>query len=386
MKTVHALLPTLAFAFVGHILVVAQDAPPPPPPPPAPVALDLPLPEVQAAMEQVHQQVQHVNAQVQRQLAHAQRALELAQLQTGSRNLRRDAPRCLNRRKRPKRPSLPTIPSWDGTWNRHSSSWMALIGCPRELQGPSTSEPLVIPAATTDAVALAEMREDLAIMSRILQKATGRTGDRGDTMALGIVVSSFPALRRPQAMYLADYGAVFLLNVPFPLVAPADTQAAPAEKPTNTAWEEARRELYGPKRAPMSGWVQKAAGARREVNFEPERVERLKREVMEALKNAANLRQVKPDEQVVVAITSTAGGGGRRPRNPRAPDRRRPPGGRACGDRDEGRRRPGGGRGGRKHTDPPGEEGGRRGLRGRPPRPGGFRSAGVPDRLLSCGG
>lgn len=310
MKTVHALLPTLAFAFVGHILVVAQDAPPPPPPPPAPVALDLPLPEVQAAMEQVHQQVQHVNAQVQRQLAHAQRALELAQLQTGSRNLRRDAPPVPEPPEAPEAPQPPDDPFL----GRHLEQALEFVDgvdwLPRELQGPSTSEPLVIPAATTDAVALAEMREDLAIMSRILQKATGRTGDRGDTMALGIVVSSFPALRRPQAMYLADYGAVFLLNVPFPLVAPADTQAAPAEKPTNTAWEEARRELYGPKRAPMSGWVQKAAGARREVNFEPERVERLKREVMEALKNAANLRQVKPDEQVVVAITSTAGGRG----------------------------------------------------------------------------
>lgn len=310
MKTVHALLPTLAFAFVGHILVVAQDAPPPPPPPPAPVALDLPLPEVQAAMEQVHQQVQHVNAQVQRQLAHAQRALELAQLQTGSRNLRRDAPPVPEPPEAPEAPQPPDDPFL----GRHLEQALEFVDgvdwLPRELQGPSTSEPLIIPATTTDAVALAEMREDLAIMSRILQKATGRTGDRGDTMALGIVVSSFPALRRPQAMYLADYGAVFLLNVPFPLVAPADTQAAPAEKPTNTAWEEARRELYGSKRAPMSGWVQKAAGARREVNFEPERVERLKREVMETLKNAANLRQVKPDEQVVVAITSTAGGRG----------------------------------------------------------------------------
>ncbi|MBE7499203.1 MAG: hypothetical protein HS113_02620 [Verrucomicrobiales bacterium] len=319
MKVAHVWFPTLAFAFVGQILIVAQDPPEPPPPPPAPVAMNLPLPEVQAAMEQVHQQVQHVNqqvqqqvqhvnAQVQRQLAHAQRALELAQLQTGSRNVRGE-PRPVP--EPPEAPEPPEPPD-EPFFGRHLEHALEFIDgaewLPRELQGPSTSEPLVIPTATTDAAALAEIREDLTIMSRILQKATGRTGDRGDTMALGIVVSSFPALRRPQAMYLADYGAVFLLNVPFPLAAPADTPAAPAETPTNTAWEEARRELYGPKRTPMAGWVQKAAGARREASFDADRVERLKREVIEALKNTANLRLVKSDEQVVVAISSTAGG------------------------------------------------------------------------------
>jgi hypothetical protein len=309
MKATHALFPTLALAFVGQIFVVAQDPPPAPPPPPAPVALDLPLAEVQEAMEQVHQQVQQVNKQVQRQLAHAQHAVALAQLHTGSRNAHSES------RPFPEPPPAPAAPEPpddpDPFLGRHLEQALEFFDgaewLPRELQAPSTSEPLVIPTAATDAAALAEIREDLTIMSRVLQKATGRTGDRGDTMALGIVVSSFPALRRPQAMYLADYGAIFLLNVPFPLAAAAETKAAPAEKPTNTAWEEARRELYGPKRTPGVNWVQKAAGTRREAAFDPDRVERLKREVTEALKNAANLRQVKPGEQIVVAISSTAG-------------------------------------------------------------------------------
>lgn len=65
--------------------------------------------------------------------------------------------------------------------------------------GPGASAaPLVIATGPMAAEALVRTQEDLAIMSRILSKAVSRGGEAADPMALGIMLSSFPGLRRPR--------------------------------------------------------------------------------------------------------------------------------------------------------------------------------------------
>jgi hypothetical protein len=192
-------------------------------------------------------------------------------------------------------------------WDASSGSEIGLGGM-FGAGGPfgAASDPLVVPAGDAPAGVVTETREDLAILSRILRKAAGRTDERAE--AMGIVIATLPGLRQPQAMYLGGYGAVFLLNAPFPLAPAEAVEAKPAEKPSNTDWEEARRELYGPRRAPGPAWVPHA-GPQREAAYSAERVARLKRELTDALKNASNLRHVKDDEQVVVVVNSTSGPG-----------------------------------------------------------------------------
>jgi hypothetical protein len=131
---------------------------------------------------------------------------------------------------------------------------------------------LIIPEGEPKADTLLQTREDLAILSRILRKAAGRTD--GQPEAMGIVLSALPGLQQPQAMYLGGYGAVFVLNVQFPLAPAAEVEKKPAEKTADTTWEEARRELYGPKRSPDAVWLMKA-GLRHEVAYNAERVARL---------------------------------------------------------------------------------------------------------------
>jgi hypothetical protein len=85
--------------------------------------------------------------------------------------------------------------------------------------------------------------------------------------------------------------------VSFPLLPAANkAEAQKEEKQTNSQWEEARQEVFGDpaESANLSG-----------VGAEPyseERVNRLKSSLLEALKNAANIRDLKSDEGVTLCV------------------------------------------------------------------------------------
>jgi hypothetical protein len=139
-------------------------------------------------------------------------------------------------------------------------------------------------------------------MSRILAKAVGH--DQKEA-AMGIVLSALPGSRRPQSMYLEGYGALFLLNVQFPLVPPAKEDEK-AEKQADTTWEKTKQELYGSRTGNMRIWNDRA------VEYDQQQVDDLKKDVLDALKNAGNIRAVKPDESITVAVLGNhAGGPGR---------------------------------------------------------------------------
>jgi hypothetical protein len=147
-------------------------------------------------------------------------------------------------------------------------------------------------------------------MSRILNKSLERSGERDKQEASGIPVfiSGFLGTRRPQSLYLEGYGALFLLGVKFPLVPPSAAEEVKIEKPADTTWEKTKRELFGPRNAAPGSWVFNPHQEFKPVKFDAERLETLKRDLLEALKNAANLRHLKPDENIVVAVTGSSAG------------------------------------------------------------------------------
>ena len=299
MKTSQRLLTAVTLAFAGQVILVADTPPPPPEAPPAPT-LEVAAPAVASAMAEVQRELAHVHKTVARDVARAaqaQHALLLAQARHGS----EDAADLDIEVPEPPEPPEP-FGMVDVT-----------TGIPFALEGGAGASvaPLFIAAGEVEPGTVAESQEDLAIMSRILSKAAARGGESADPMALGIMLSSFPGLRRPQAMQLDGYGALFLVNVSFPLAAPADKAESQPDKPTNTTWEQARRELYGQKRSPGDVFMYKRGSGRKPVTFEPGRVERLERDLIDALKNGANLRHVKPEENLVVVVSSTGGGGER---------------------------------------------------------------------------
>jgi hypothetical protein len=93
-----------------------------------------------------------------------------------------------------------------------------------------------------------------------------------------------------------------MLDVGFPLVSPpAKTEAQKDEAPADSTWEAAKRELYGPRNTAGSA----PAPA---VEYSEEKVGKLKDALVESLKNAANIRNLKPDDSVTVCVFGGAGG------------------------------------------------------------------------------
>jgi hypothetical protein len=166
-------------------------------------------------------------------------------------------------------------------------------------------QPLIVRNGQPASKTISDLQEDLAIMSRILAKAVGR---EGRDAAMGIVLSALPGSRHPQSLYLDGYGALFLLNVKFPLVPPSVKEDEKTEKPHDTTWDETKRELYGQRPGTIRLW--NAQGADAGVEYNAEQVEDLKKELLQGLKNATHLRDVRPDESVTIAVTGSSEGGG----------------------------------------------------------------------------
>ena len=108
-------------------------------------------------------------------------------------------------------------------------------------------------------------------------------------------------------LYLDGYGALFFVGVNFPLVAPA--AKSDDEKPAgDSTWEEAKQELYG-------GGPGARAPFPPAEEFSQDKVNKLKTTLLDALKNASNIRGLRPEEFVTICVLGGAGPAGPRPKH-----------------------------------------------------------------------
>jgi hypothetical protein len=183
----------------------------------------------------------------------------------------------------------------------------ALVDELREIVHPKrsgTTKALVIRSSEPEANEQIGVEEDMAVMSRILDKALEENLGRQDfpRKAMGIDVFFAPMSSPVRSMVLEGYGALFLLHANFPLLPPSvKTPAAKDEQPVDSAWEEAKRELYGPRtegkfvRGPVE-------------EYDEEKVQKLQEVLLQALKNATNIRNLKPDDFVTLCVFGGATG------------------------------------------------------------------------------
>lgn len=171
---------------------------------------------------------------------------------------------------------------------------------------------LIVPRKETEPKLLADTEEDLAVMGHLLDKAASAKDDKGPH-AMGITVhSSFRSASVPRSMYLEGYGAIFFLNVNFPLVAPAakkdDSQTT---QESNTEWENARRELFQPSSYSSDfskfyafdtdGAFAFSSNGQAE-EYDENKVNDLKNNLISALRNAANIRKLGKEETVTIIV------------------------------------------------------------------------------------
>jgi len=163
---------------------------------------------------------------------------------------------------------------------------------------------LVIPTAETTAEDIATIMEDMSVMSSILDKKLGRSHEVSGYFYGSFGFSSgFPfswGCRGTEGIYLDGYGALFLIKVDFPLApVPEAVEEEIEEEPADLVWEQTRQEIFEPMDV-----RRKSDYFRREEEreYDAEKVEELKDKLIKALKHAANIQNLKPNEWIILTV------------------------------------------------------------------------------------
>ena len=174
----------------------------------------------------------------------------------------------------------------------------------------ASTRTLVIPKDAADAKSLSDTEEDMSVMARILEKAASGKSDKGErpsTFVWGFAGSS----GTPKNLYIDGYGALFFINVSFPLLPPATKeQASEPKSETPSEWETTRNELFHPPgkstdysyNFELFDFAGPFATSGPAEEYDEEKVTDLKENLTAALKNASHIRRLKGDDTVTVVV------------------------------------------------------------------------------------
>jgi hypothetical protein len=158
---------------------------------------------------------------------------------------------------------------------------------------------LVIPTTEIKAEDLAAITEDMTVMSRIIDKQLGQEESGPPSWIYGHFIGQSTMT---ETMYLQGYGALFLKKVDFPLSPTQQVQEEEQPKKEEGAdpvWEQMKKDIYEPQEE------RKRREKRPEEKYDAEKVETLKTNIIKALKHAANIRSLKPDESVIATVSGS---------------------------------------------------------------------------------
>jgi hypothetical protein len=175
-------------------------------------------------------------------------------------------------------------------------------GMPFSRSGAGTV--LVIPTLEMKAEDLAAITEDMTVMSRIIDSQLENKESRHIWFTGGMFGQSSMA----ETMYLQGYGALFLRKVDFPLspgpAVPEEEQETKEEEGVDPVWEQTKKDIFEPQEE------RERREEQPEEKYDAEKVENLKTNVIKALKHAANIRNLKSDESVILTVTGGGSSGG----------------------------------------------------------------------------
>jgi hypothetical protein len=152
-------------------------------------------------------------------------------------------------------------------------------------------EVLIIPATDVKAEDLAAITEDLQVMSHIFdekfkepQEIQGVFVDFGDIFGRDS--------RSTEAIYMQGYGVLFLMEINFafsPLLKAQEKQAEKTED-VDPTWQRARQKIIS-----QSDFLA-------EQQYSADKIDQLKTELTRTLKHTANIRNIQPDEWVILTV------------------------------------------------------------------------------------
>jgi hypothetical protein len=168
---------------------------------------------------------------------------------------------------------------------------------------------LVIPNTEIQAEDLLATIEDMTVMSRVFDKKL--VDEHFMTAPSRFFVGADDALfqrffsehhQSTEAIYLQGYGAMFFINLDFPLWTPVDTPEQETPEDVDKVWEEAKIDVYNLEKDSGRG------GKQEEEKYDAEQVAELKETVIKALKHAANIRCMKSQEWLTIIVKGKSPG------------------------------------------------------------------------------
>ncbi|MHC4113305.1 MAG: hypothetical protein ACYSUY_19715 [Planctomycetota bacterium] len=171
------------------------------------------------------------------------------------------------------------------------------VNLPPTAAGSSSSRKvLVIPNAEIKAEDLAVITQDLQVMAHIFHKIFA-----GPQLVEGIFMNYGDFFgrgsRATEAVYLQGYGALFLMEVNIPLSSPPKAKEQEQDENTEKAdsvWKQAQQEIF---HTPPTRSTRTFDST--EI-YNAEKVEELKSRLIKALKHAANMKNLEPDELIIL--------------------------------------------------------------------------------------
>jgi len=161
----------------------------------------------------------------------------------------------------------------------------------------SAGEVLVIPTTAVAPEQFAQTAEDMRVMLNILREKLSEP-----RMIMGALVDYgdfFSGGRGTEALYLQGYGAIFVMRVDFPFspaAGPKDQNEPGQKEPADPVWQKAREKLYAPANVTRYGGL-RASGGPQGMSFE-----QFRDELLRTLKHAANIRNIEPNEWVILTV------------------------------------------------------------------------------------
>ena len=169
----------------------------------------------------------------------------------------------------------------------------------------------VIPTGEMGREKLLSINEDLKIMSKILQNELNQQPQKTEWIfkdskwvptnpdtgtILGLNANSL------NSMYLEGYGALFEMNVNYPLSIPYEALAGESQNKENdySVWERTKQQILEPQSS--SDMYYRPVKETPEIIYDSQDVENIKTSLIKTLKYASNIRALQPDESVILKI------------------------------------------------------------------------------------
>ena len=192
----------------------------------------------------------------------------------------------------------PTTKSYQNITEKLYKCFTAIrIGPPPMFARTGSRKIIIIPATDIESEDLVAITEDLQVMSHIFderfkepQEIQGVFVDFGDIFGRDS--------RSTEAIYLQGYGALFLMEVNFtfsPEPEPQEHEVQETEEYIDPDWQRAKRKLFSPQGFGGNDVVP-------EEQYSEEQIEQIKTELIRTLKHAANIRNIQPDEWIILTV------------------------------------------------------------------------------------